>query len=109
MSTFRQVWDISVGVTFARNFEAEQNWVEFELVTDKHMNPQEYIISPSCTICPQDCQDLLRGKEALDAGTEKVLLIKMQRVLSSGMEAAKKLELQVRLRDGSCSEVGASD
>ena len=48
--------------------------------------------------CMQDCQELLKGREVLDSGTEKVVLIKMQRVLTWGLEAARRMKLQVGLQ-----------
>lgn len=39
---------------------------------------------------------MLRGRETLDSGTEKVLLMKLKRVLTAGMDAARIVELQVR-------------
>lgn len=39
---------------------------------------------------------MLRGRETLDSGTEKVLLMKLKRVLTAGMDAARIAELQVR-------------
>ncbi|GAX82681.1 hypothetical protein CEUSTIGMA_g10107.t1 [Chlamydomonas eustigma] len=43
----------------------------------------------------EDCEEVLQGKEALDPGSEKVVLIKLQRMLIAGMEAERKLKLQV--------------
>ncbi|KXZ43719.1 hypothetical protein GPECTOR_82g253 [Gonium pectorale] len=38
----------------------------------------------------RDAQELLQGKEVLDAGTEKVMLIKLQKLVAWGCEAAWK-------------------
>ncbi|GLI61698.1 hypothetical protein VaNZ11_004176 [Volvox africanus] len=38
----------------------------------------------------RDAQELLKGKEVLDAGTEKVMLIKLQKMITWGCEAAWK-------------------
>ncbi len=47
--------------------------------------------------CPpplQECADLLKEREGLDAGTEKVFLIKLQRVVAAGLEAMRQVSLQ---------------
>jgi|LauGreSBDMM110SN_4_FD.fasta_scaffold42090_4 hypothetical protein len=39
---------------------------------------------------------MLKKLESLDAGSEKVLLIKMQRILTAGLEATRNNKFQVR-------------
>jgi hypothetical protein len=54
------------------------------------------LCSSLCGDLYQECEDVLKGKEALDAGSEKVILIKLQRMLVAGVEAERKLKFQVR-------------